>query len=366
MKTLLLTFFFSFIHLATADEIKIGVISPLSGEAAAYGQDAMNAYKMAEEEINASSLLKGRKLRLIFEDGKCNGKDALTAAKKLVTVDKVNIILGGTCSGETLGIIPFTESKNVLVLSSFSSSPRIAKSGKFVFRNAMNDQESGTSTANLLREKGAKRVAILIENTDYAIDAAKAAESRFNEIDVPIVSKEFFNASDTDLKALLLRIKSQTPDSIFISVQTGSKSGLAVRQIRELGINAMLIGNFSLRSLDAMRAVQNKEYMEGVLVIDTPWITKLTGMDFLQRFKERFGAYQSDFNLVFSRDAVYLISKAIASVGLDSNKIREHLLRLPSFEGAAYTYRFSESGDPVGIPWTIAKYSKGQWTDKNI
>ena len=81
------------------DVVKIGFIAPLTGNAAALGQDD-KAGVVHYFELNPT--IDGKTVEVIYEDGKCNGQDAANAAQKLVNVDKVQVIIGGLCSGETL------------------------------------------------------------------------------------------------------------------------------------------------------------------------------------------------------------------------------------------------------------------------
>jgi branched-chain amino acid transport system substrate-binding protein len=78
---------------ANKEPIKIGAIAPLTGDAAVYGEPARNVIQMAVDEINAAGGIKGQQIELIFEDGKCNGKDGASAAQKLANVDKVQVII---------------------------------------------------------------------------------------------------------------------------------------------------------------------------------------------------------------------------------------------------------------------------------
>jgi branched-chain amino acid transport system substrate-binding protein len=71
--------------------VKIGVIAPLSGPAAMYGDDVVRAYTYAVEEFNTSQ--DKYQMQLIFEDGKCDQKDATSAAQKLIDIDKVDFLL---------------------------------------------------------------------------------------------------------------------------------------------------------------------------------------------------------------------------------------------------------------------------------
>ena len=99
---------------ATAEPIRVGWISDYTGSFAKMG--AAEAGRIAVDEINTQGGINGRPLKLIEEDGGCNPKIALNAAQKLITVDRVSIILGGHCSPETLTIAPLAE--NTLSTSS--------------------------------------------------------------------------------------------------------------------------------------------------------------------------------------------------------------------------------------------------------
>ena len=83
------------------EPIKIGFIGSLSGDAASYGETEKNTTELALEEINSKGGINGRVVNIVYEDGKCNGKDATNAVQKLINIDKVKIIFGGTCSAET-------------------------------------------------------------------------------------------------------------------------------------------------------------------------------------------------------------------------------------------------------------------------
>ena len=98
-----------------AGPIKIGVIAPLTGDAAIYGEPGVKVYQLAVDEINANGGINGRKVALIVQDGKCTGEGAANAAQKLVNVDRVQVIIGGFCSGESLSTIPVAEPAHVAV-----------------------------------------------------------------------------------------------------------------------------------------------------------------------------------------------------------------------------------------------------------
>ena len=107
---------------AEAGPIMIGFIGPLTGDAAAYGEPERDVVALAVEEINAAGGINGRQISVIYEDGKCDGTASASAAQKLVNVDKVKVIIGGFCSGETLGAAPIAEQNKVILISPSSTS----------------------------------------------------------------------------------------------------------------------------------------------------------------------------------------------------------------------------------------------------
>ncbi|KKW18983.1 MAG: Receptor family ligand-binding protein, partial [Parcubacteria group bacterium GW2011_GWF2_50_9] len=166
----------------TKEPIKIGVLVPLTGDGAPYGEPARNVYLLAAEEINAAGGVSGQPLELIIEDSKCNGKDATSAAQKLINIDKVQIILGGFCSSESIAATPVAEAAKVAILSPGSSSPDLTGISPYFFRNYPSDASQGKVLAEAAATRGWKKIAFLQEQTDYALGVYKAFSSRFTEL----------------------------------------------------------------------------------------------------------------------------------------------------------------------------------------
>src|SRR3989344_5494284 len=175
---------------ASGESVKIGVLLPLTGDGASYGEPARNVFLLAVEEINAAGGIDGKQLELIIEDSKCNGKDATSATSKLINVDKVEIILGGFCSSESIASAPLAEAAKVTLFSAGSSSPDLTGISAYFFRNYPSDASQGKVLAEAAIQKGWKKVAFLQEQTDYALGVYKAFSSRFEELGGVIVKEE--------------------------------------------------------------------------------------------------------------------------------------------------------------------------------
>ena len=341
-------------------ELRLGFIGPLSGDIAAYGQDERNAVQLALEDLETRKSLPGYKLSVIFEDGRCNGKDASVAAQKLINIDKVRIILGGCCSGETLAAAPIAERAKVILLSVFSSSADITKAGEFVFRMAPSDADGARKAAGLILGDGFRRAALITENTDYAAGVRGLFVSAVKSGGVEIVADETYNPNQSDFRSILLRIKQRDPEVLFLNPQGGISGGLLVRQVKELGWAVPLYGTFALSSDDAARAAGGRTQLNGIKFVDAPAVMSAAGRAFIERFKKRFPAPQSEFEVLLRYDSVFLIADAIRRVGMDTEKIRDYLYGIRDYQGLEYAFHFDRNGDVVGIPYVVKEVRDGE------
>ena len=122
--------------------IKIAFMGPLTGDAASYGESELHAIQVAVDEINQTKI-SGQPVELVTEDSKCDPQAAGVAAQKMVNIDKIKIIIGGACSGETLAAAKITDPAKIILLSPSASSPDVTGAGDFVFRVYPSDALAG-------------------------------------------------------------------------------------------------------------------------------------------------------------------------------------------------------------------------------
>src|SRR3989338_508239 len=119
----------------SAEPINIGVMLPLSGEAAVMGTPGQRVLQIALKEINDAGGVNGRPLAFKTEDSGCDSDPANKAINKLISVDKVGVVIGLYCSSEVLTAAPVAEQNKVVLLSAGASSPKVTAAGDFIFRN---------------------------------------------------------------------------------------------------------------------------------------------------------------------------------------------------------------------------------------
>ncbi|MEK6847254.1 MAG: penicillin-binding protein activator [Nanoarchaeota archaeon] len=220
--------------------LKVGVMVPLSGDAASYGLSVQKGIEIAKQEL-------GMNVELIYEDSKCEGRDAVTAVNKLISVDKVHAIIGELCSGATLAAAPIAEEAGVVMVSPASTSPEITNAGDYIFRTVPSDALQGAFGAQLVFDKGYEKLAILYSNEDYGLGFSQVLEDSFEG---EIIANEAFERGATDLRAQLTKIKNANSDAIYIISNSPDSAVAALKQIKQLGIKAQIFGSEGLKSQD--------------------------------------------------------------------------------------------------------------------
>jgi len=336
--------------------IKIGYIGPLTGDAASYGSDTLNGTLMKVDELNAAGGINGRMIKLIVEDAKCTGVDAASAAQKLVNVNKVVAIVGGQCSGETLGAAPISEAAGIVQISAVSSSPDVTDAGDFIFRDYPSDALKTQAMAKYFKEKGYNKVAIITENTDFAVAFRDALVKNVGED--AMVMDELVEPNTKDFRTLITRLKNVEFDVFFPNGQTVGTIGPMMQQFREQGFEQPAVSHDV--ALDASILEIAPDAVEGMQAIGVPLLGE--GTDFGKEFLEKYGEAQAALAFAaHAYDAMGVLAEAMGSVGTDGEKIRDYFYNLDGYDGVVGRFSFDENGDVLGIPYVLYEVKEGEW-----
>lgn len=321
------------------DLIKIGFIGPLTGNAAAYGQDVKAGISLYFKE---NPTIAGKPVEVIYEDGQCNGHDAASAAQKLINIDKVQVILGGQCSGETLAAAPIAEQNKVVLFSELSSSPDVTTAGDYIFRNYPSDAQVAKTMVDYVLDNH-KKLALITEQTDYAQAYRQAIKSNLETAgrSDALLLDEAFAADNTDFRTLLTKVNKAGAKALLAIVQTPVTGGFVVKQAKELGLDIQIYSGDALPGKDFFDTA--KDAAEGVKVVMVAEDPSRSGY---AKLKEKVGETQaSELFPAFGYDAAQIISEAIAKVGYNGTAIKDYLYQMPTFKGIACDVTFDENGD---------------------
>lgn len=232
---------------AADSEIKIGGNIELTGGVANLGKQMLNGIQLAIKQTNAEGGVLGKKLVLVLADNKSEAAEAINAATKLITQDKVVAVLGPGSSSNALAAVQVAHEYKIPLLTPAGTNERITTSdGKvrpFAFRACFIDSFQGRVMANFATKSLGAKSAVIYEDSssDYSKGLASVFAATFVQNGGKILGKEAFLQKDQDFKATLTQIKFLGPDTIFIPAYY-EKAGKIVRQAREMGIVIPLLG----------------------------------------------------------------------------------------------------------------------------
>jgi branched-chain amino acid transport system substrate-binding protein len=333
------------------DAIKIGLLAPLTGQAAADGLSVQNSVKLAVEKVNAEGGLMGKKVELITYDDRADGKEAVALARKLIEQDKVVAVVGGSYSTPSRAMAPIFQEEKIPAVYAYAVHPDVTKAGNFNFRNGFLGMVEGKAAAyTAVKLLKAKKIALLISDNDFGRTLAEGFKmyiDKYAKGAATITSVQAYPMQEKDFKAYLSKIKDENVDVIFSSgyyFQTGP----VVKQAREMGIKAYIIGEEGADSPKFLEIAGPSA--EGFVIV-----TNLNRDDkraqvqnFLKTFETRY-KIQPDMVGASAYDAFMIIIDGIKRAkSVKGPDIRGSIATLKDFDGlTGQIKRFTPEGEVV-------------------
>jgi branched-chain amino acid transport system substrate-binding protein len=306
--------------------VKIGVISPLSGDAASYGEQMSKILETHINVVNEKAKAKKYKFELVQEDGKCTGSTAVSAYQKLKDIDGVQFMIAGFCSSESLAIAPLTKYGDVLALSPSSSNPDIEGASPYLYSLSYSDEVTGATLAELMGKY--KKVAIITEQIDYSIGIKNVFEREMVQNgNTKIVANEIFPTGATDVRNLLEKIKQSNPDAILLNPMGGTTAKTLTRQFAEITDwgDVDLYGGIAYIEEETLKIAPN--VTNGMTVVDSPNLTNKDLLEIKANIEKEKGSLSSlgVFFTASSMDALNILSDAIIENGENVDAVKTAL-----------------------------------------
>ena len=346
--------------------IKVGVILPLTGDMAKYGQTISAAVKLAADELSKNPEPKNFTLDFIFEDDKIDPNTGVSAAMKLINADKVSAIIGPYASSVTLAVASVAERSQIVLLSPGSSSPKITDSGTFIFRNCVSDIYEGNEMAKFTNQNlKLKTLGILYINNDFGVGLKDVFTKTITDLGGSVKCAEAYEQGSTDFKTQLTRIKSCSPDAVYL---VGYQEMAQIfKQARELGLNKQLLATTMLNDQSLVDKMGPK-VADGTIFAAweySPDSSNPRISSFVQRFKSFSGGMDPDVFAANTYDAVFILNNAIKQAfektgNYNPTSIKDALYN-QSFDGVTGKTSFDQNGD-VLKPIVIMTIKDGKIT----
>jgi len=333
--------------------IKIGFIGPLTGDAASFGVVAKAGVELAIEEINAAGGINDRRIEAVYEDGQCSPTEASSAASKLMNIDKVTAILGGTCSTETSSFAPAAMQNKTVVLSYCSSAPSLSNTGEYFFRNYPSDLLQGKFMAEYAYNTlGARDMYIIYHTTDWGTGLKDVFSKRFQELGGTVVGVEGSAQEERDYKTMLTKAKASDATFIYAPMYPDGSS-VAMKQAKDLDLKARFIGGDTWDDPKFQAAVA----MLGTFIY--PKLESPAADDFTKKVQAKTGMEEVVFCAAHAYDATHILANALSEAGTDPDKLADSL-RATKYNGLIGHVEFDEHGDMKGGSYVARKIENGK------
>jgi branched-chain amino acid transport system substrate-binding protein len=224
-----------------ADNIKMGMVDPLTGVyAAPAGNEVMGA-KLAVEQVNAKGGVMGRQVELLVEDSANDVGTGVQKARKLIERDNVNFIIGDVNSGIAAAIAQVTAEKKVLHVVSGGHTDSIT--GKDchwnVYRVCNTTRMEANSVSDLLYKKYGKKWHFITPDYAFGHTLYDACAANLKKLGGTVTGNELTPLGTTDFSAYLIKAKSANPDVLLLLVQ-GSDMINCLKQIVQFGLDKQI------------------------------------------------------------------------------------------------------------------------------
>ena len=308
---------------ATGTAFKIGGTSPLTGDAAIYGNAVARGAQIAADEINAEG---GVQIELKFEDDENNTEKAVNAYNNLKDWG-MQLSLGSVTSKPCEAISTDINTDRIFALTPSASSVATTKGKDNVFQMCFADPNQGTASADYISEqKLGSKIAIIWKNDDVystGIHDKFVAEAQAKGLEI-VSETTFTDASATDFSVQLNDAKSKGADLIFLPMYY-TPASLILTQANSMGYAPKFFG---VDGMDGILTVENFDtsLAEGVMLL-TPFNADATDdktVAFVEKYKEEYGEVPNQF-AADAYDCIYAYAQALEAAGATPDMSNEEL-----------------------------------------
>jgi len=226
------------------DEILLGTIQDLSGPLAGYGKQARNGMLLRIEEINEQGGIRNRKIKLLVEDSSYDPKKAILAAQKLVSQDKIFMMVGHIGTAQNNAAMPIQFEKEVINFFPLTAAREMYEPFhrlKFAINSTYYEQLR-TSLPRLIKEKNVTKVCAIYQDDEFGLEVLRGAEEGLKAEKMILLEKTSFKRGATDFSYQVARMKAAECELVVLGTIIRETVG-TIGQARKTGFNPIFLGS---------------------------------------------------------------------------------------------------------------------------
>ena len=337
-------------------QVRVGVGGPMTGSNAAFGAQLKNGAEQAVADINAAGGILGQKVTLSVGDDVGDPRQGVSVANKFVG-DNVKFVIGHFNSGVTMPTSDIYQENGLLQITPASTNPLITERKMWnVFRTCGRDDQQGTVAGQYIAKnfKG-KKVAIVHDKTTYGQGLAEETRKAMNAGGVKEVMFDGVNIGEKDFSALVSKIKAAGADLVYWG-GLHTEGGLIVRQMRDQGVTAPLMGGDGIAS-DEFATIGGPG-VEGTLMTFGPDPRRRAeAKEIVETFRKK--NFEPEAYTLYSYASMQIIKQAAeAAKSLDPKKVADQIKSGMTFKTVIGDFAFDKKGDVGRLDYVMYVWKK--------
>ena len=342
-----------------AEPIRVGVTASLTGDYAKLGRDQLSGIQMWADDVNARGALLGRKVEIVHYDDASDPEKSAALYERLISQDKVDLLLGPYSSDITLAASRVVERHNFPMVATGAASATIWEQGfSNIFQIDAPAGEYMELPLNLANGKGLKRVALLYADTDFPREVADGARSMAAGHGMQIVLDEAYPQDSQEFDAVARRLKAADPDVVIGGTYFNDSVAL-VRAIRQAGLKPKIMV-MTVGPAQEEFGRQLGEDANGVMGA-IAWMRSgkmPLAYDFSFRYKQKYG-HNAAVHAAYGYGGGQVLEAAVRLAGaLDLDAVREQLQNM-KFRSLLGHYRVDNTGRQTAKNTFVMQWQNG-------
>lgn len=342
-------------------DIIVGIAGPMTGENAVFGAQIKNGVTQAIEDINAAGGVNGEKLVAKIGDDACDPKQAVNVANQLAG-DGAKVVIGHYCSGSSIPASAVYAEEGVIQISPASTNPVYTDKrpdGGTTYRVCGRDDQQGDIAGKAILEKyKGKKVAIVHDKSSYGKGLADETLKAYQAGGAKEIMYEAITAGEKDYSALVSKLKQAGAEVVYFGGYY-QQAGLIVRQMREQGVNAVLMGGDALQSSEFL-GITGKGG-EGTMFTFPPDQRKLPdAAAVVEKFKAK--KIEPEGFTLYSYAALQIWAAAAnAAKSTEGEDVKVEMDK-QDFKTVAGPIKFDQKGDPTVAGFVFYEFKDGAYS----
>ena len=354
------------------EPIRIGSFLSVTGPAAFLGDPEQKTLELYVEKINAAGGVLGRKLQLIAYDSAGDAEKARAFTKRLIEQDKVDLMVGGSTTGETMAVVPLIEQAGMPFISLAGAVVIVDPVKKWVFKTPHSDRQACERIFVDMKARGTTKIALITGAGGFDKSMRGQCMQVAKNYGIEIVADEAYGAGDTDMTAQLSKIKNTLGVQAVLNCGFGQGPAIVTKNYRQLAIGASLYQSHGVASKQFIKlagdAAEGVRLPAAALLIaeslpDSDPQKKVV-LGYKREYESRFKSDVSTFG-GHAYDGLMIAVEALKKAGsTDKAKVRDAIESVRGLMGTAGVFNYSPT-DHVGLDvsgFRMLEIRKGDWT----